>query len=227
MGVINTIQRRKHMRIIMLGAPGVGKGTISSELTKLYLIPQISTGDILRSEVKKGSEVGKKAEAFMKSGGLVPDEIIIECVKARLSQDDCHNGFIFDGFPRTIAQADSLKSLLNQMSISLDAIINLEAPEDLIIRRLTSRRTCSNSSCQAIYNIYTKPPKKEGICDLCGNPIVQRDDEKEEVILHRLKVYKENTLPLIEYYQQESIFFSIPCIEAKETVDEIRQRLKK
>lgn len=211
----------------MLGAPGVGKGTISSELTKLYHIPQISTGDILRGEVKKGSEVGKKAESFMKSGGLVPDSIILECVKVRLSQDDCRNGFIFDGFPRTIAQADSLKLLLREMSISLDAVINLEAPEDLIIRRLTSRRTCSNSSCQAIYNIYTKPPKKEGVCDLCGSPIVQRDDEKEEVILHRLKVYKENTLPLIEYYRKEPIFFSIPCIEAKETVDEIQRRLKK
>ncbi len=215
------------MRIIMLGEPGVGKGTVSSELTKLYHIPQISTGDILRSEVQKGSSIGKKAEAFMKSGGLVPDGIILECVKARLSQDDCRRGFIFDGFPRTIAQADSLKLLLREISISLDAIINLEAPEDLIIRRLTSRRTCSNASCQAIYNIYTKPPKKEGICDLCGSPIVQRDDEKEEVILRRLKVYKENTLPLIEYYQKEPIFFSIPCIEAKETVDEICRRLKK
>ncbi len=215
------------MQIIMLGAPGVGKGTISSELTKLYHIPQISTGDILRGEVKKGSEVGKKAEAFMKSGGLVPDDIIMECVKSRLSQDDCREGFIFDGFPRTIAQADSLKLLLREMAISLDAVINLEAPEDLIIRRLTSRRTCANPSCQAIYNIYTKPPQKEGICDLCGSPIVQRDDEKEEVIQHRLNVYKENTLPLIEYYQKEPIFFSLPCIEAKETVDEIQRRLEK
>jgi adenylate kinase len=215
------------MRIIMLGAPGVGKGTISSELTKLYGIPQISTGDILRGEVKKGSEVGKKAEAFMKSGGLVPDDVIMGCVRARLSQDDCRTGFIFDGFPRTIAQADALKSLLRELSLSLDAVINLEAPEDLIIRRLTSRRTCSNPSCQAIYNIYTKPPKKEGKCDVCGSPIVQRDDEKEEVILHRLQVYKENTLPLIAYYKNEPIFFSIPCIEAKETVDEIRRKLKK
>lgn len=215
------------MRIIMLGAPGVGKGTISSELTKLYHIPQISTGDILRGEVKKGSDVGKKAEAFMKSGGLVPDDVIMECVKVRLSQDDCKKGFIFDGFPRTIAQADSLKALLKQMALSLNAVINLEAPEDLIIRRLTSRRTCSNPTCQAIFNIYTKPPKKEGICDLCGSPVLQRDDEKEEVIQHRLKVYKENTLPLIEYYKQEPFFFSLPCIEAKETVDEIRRRLNK
>ncbi|MCX7678151.1 MAG: adenylate kinase [Spirochaetes bacterium] len=213
------------MRIIMLGAPGVGKGTISSELTKLYNIPQISTGDILRSEVSKGSEIGKKAESFMKGGGLVPDDIIMECVESRLSEDDCTNGFILDGFPRTIAQAELLKTLLHRKSLSLNAIINLEAPEDLIMRRLTSRRTCSNPSCQAIFNIYTKPPKRDGVCDFCESPLVQREDEKEEVIMHRLRVYKENTLPLIEYYKNEPIFFSIPCIDPKETVDGIRRRL--
>lgn len=215
------------MRIIMLGAPGAGKGTISTILEKEFAIPQISTGDILRGEVKAGSPIGKKAEEYMKAGGLVPDEVIMECVRARLTRDDCRNGFILDGFPRTNSQAESLKALLADMGMALSAVINLEAPEELLLRRLTSRRTCSNSSCQAIYNIHTKPAKKDGICDLCGSPIIQRDDETEEVIKKRLDIYRENTLPLLEYYGKEPIFFSIPCIEAVETVDEIKRKLQK
>jgi adenylate kinase len=215
------------MRIIMLGAPGAGKGTVSAVLVKEFGIPQVSTGDILRGEVRKGSAVGKRADEFMKSGRLVPDEVIMDCIRERLSQDDCSGGFIFDGFPRTIPQADSLKSLLKGLDMKLDAVINLEVPEDLLLRRLTSRRTCSNSSCQAIFNIHTMPPKKEGVCDRCGSPIVQRDDEKEDVIKNRLKIYRESTMPLIEYYGKEPVFFSVPCIDAGETVDEIKKRLHK
>jgi adenylate kinase len=213
------------MRIILLGAPGAGKGTISAMLVKKYSIPQISTGDILRGEVKKGSPVGKKAEAHMKGGGLVPDEIIMECINLRFRDSDCAKGFILDGFPRTIAQADGLKKIMKDSGMKLDAVINLEAPEDLLIRRLTSRRTCSNPSCQAIYNIHTKPPKKEGICDLCGSPAVQRDDEKEDVIRARLVTYRDKTEPLISYYRDNGVFFSVPCIDGQETFDNIVKRL--
>jgi len=224
---VSARDRENAMRIILLGAPGAGKGTVSAVLVKEYGIPQISTGDILRGEVKKGSAVGKKADEFMKSGRLVPDEVIMDCIRERLKQPDCAAGFIFDGFPRTIAQADSLKALLAGMGLSLDAVINLDVPEELLLRRLTSRRTCSNSACQAIYNIHTKPTRKEGVCDLCGSPVVQRDDEKDDVIKNRLKVYRDNTMPLIEYYNREPVFFSVPCIDAKETVDEIKKRMNK
>jgi adenylate kinase len=204
------------MRLILLGAPGAGKGTISALLVDKYKIVQISTGDILRGEVKKGSPVGKQAAAYMQAGKLVPDEIILESMRSRLAMDDCANGFILDGFPRTIKQAEELKILLDGLGLKLDAVVNLEAPEEVLLRRLTSRRTCSNTSCQAIFNIYTKPPRKEGICDLCGKPVIQRDDETEAVIRTRLETYKEKTEPLIRYYSKEPVFFSVPCLDAKE-----------
>ncbi len=215
------------MLIIMLGAPGAGKGTVSAILTREFGIPQISTGDILRGEVKKGSDLGKKADEYMKTGKLVPDDIIMGCVEARLAIDDCKGGAILDGFPRTIPQADALKALLTKMGLKLDAVVNLEAPEELLIRRLTSRRTCANPSCQAIYNIYTRPPKNEGVCDICGSPVLQRDDETEEVIKNRLKIYRDTTLPLLDYYGREPVFFSLSCIDAGETVDEIKKKMKK
>ncbi len=213
------------MRLILLGAPGAGKGTVSALLTEKYGIPQISTGDILRGEVKKASDVGKAAAEYMQKGELVPDEIILQCINNRLKEPDCEGGFILDGFPRTIGQADALAALLEKMNIRLDAVVSLEAPEDVLIRRLTSRRTCNNPSCQAIYNIYTKPPKKEGLCDLCGSPIIQRDDETEAVIRHRLETYKEKTFPLIDYYSRGGNFFAVPCLDAKDTLADIEKRL--
>ncbi len=214
------------MRIIMLGAPGAGKGTMSALMEKKYGIVQISTGDILRAEVKEGTSLGRKAADYMNRGDLVPDEIILGMMKNRLQKKDCSKGFILDGFPRTIAQAESLDGIMKDLGIRLDGVINLEVPQDLLIRRLTSRRTCSNPSCQAVFNIHTMPPKKEGVCDKCGSQIIQRDDEKEDVIRKRLATYDEKTAPLIDYYSGSDAFFSLPCIVADEAMDKIVERFK-
>ncbi|MCU0846968.1 MAG: adenylate kinase [Spirochaetes bacterium] len=212
------------MRVIMLGAPGAGKGTMSALMEKKYGIVQISTGDILRAEVKAETDLGLKASEFMNRGDLVPDDIILGMMKNRLQKNDCSGGFILDGFPRTLKQAEDLGMMLERLGMGLDAVINLEVPEDLLIRRLTSRRTCSNPSCQAVYNIYTMPPKKEGVCDICGAEIIQREDETEEVIRKRLATYNEKTAPLIRYYSGYDVFFSVPCLEAGETMDKIVER---
>ena len=162
----------------------------------------------------------------MNRGDLVPDEIILGMMKNRLQKKDCSKGFILDGFPRTIAQAESLDGIMKDLGIRLDGVINLEVPQDLLIRRLTSRRTCSNPSCQAVFNIHTMPPKKEGVCDKCGSQIIQRDDEKEDVIRKRLATYDEKTAPLIDYYSGSDAFFSLPCIVADEAMDKIVERFK-
>ncbi|MBN2160566.1 MAG: adenylate kinase [Spirochaetes bacterium] len=209
------------MNIILLGAPGAGKGTVAELLTARYGIPQISTGDMLRSAVKAGAPLGKKAEGYMKRGELVPDALILEIMEARLQSDDCRGGFILDGFPRTTGQAESLKKILGRLDMKIDAIVNLEVPEDVIIRRLTSRRTCSNTGCQAIYNIFTKPSKKEGVCDKCGSPTVQRDDETEEAIRQRLATYAEKTAPLIEFYRNDPAFITAPSLKPEPAIDAI------
>ncbi len=214
------------MHIILLGAPGAGKGTIAKMLVEKYGIVQISTGDILRQAVKEGTEVGKKAAEFMNTGTLVPDSIIMDIIEERIERPDCTKGFIFDGFPRTIPQAQELEKLLAKKNMLIDAIINLEVPEDVVMRRLTSRRTCSNPECQAIYNIYSMPPKKDGICDKCGSALVQRDDETEEAIKVRLTTYYEKTQPLIDYYKNHKAYFEVSSLVAKETFDEIVKRLK-
>lgn len=213
------------MRIILLGAPGAGKGTMSALLIKKFGIVQLSSGDLLRAEVKKGSQTGKKAQEFMQKGALVPDSIILDSMRERLNDCDCANGFILDGFPRTIVQADALKVMFADMKLSINAVINLEVPEEILLRRLTSRRTCSNTECQAIYNIYSKPPRVANKCDLCGSTIIQRDDETEEVIKKRLSVYKEMTRPLIEYYSEDKYFFSVSCIDANECLELILKKL--
>ncbi len=213
------------MRIILLGAPGAGKGTISETLTEQYGIKQISTGDILRGAVKAGTGLGKTAEGYMKRGELVPDSLILDIMEKRLQEDDCRTGFILDGFPRTIGQADSLKKMLDRLGMKINAIVNLEVPEDVIVRRLSSRRTCSNHDCQAIYNIHTKPSRKEGICDKCGSPTVQRDDETEEAIKQRLATYAEKTAPLIDYYRHDPAFVSAPSITPEPALEAIRNRV--
>jgi adenylate kinase len=215
------------MRIILLGPPGAGKGTISALLIEKFGIVQLSSGDLLRAEVKKGSATGKKAQEYMNKGALVPDEIILDSMKSRIKEKDCAKGFILDGFPRTVPQADALKKIFADMKIELDCIVNLEVPEDVLLSRLTSRRTCSNTSCQAIYNIHSKPTKKEGICDLCGSPTIQRDDEKEDVIKNRLEVYNKNTFPLIKYYSGDKNFYSMPCLDSKACTAEIIKKLSK
>ncbi|HSV97676.1 MAG TPA: adenylate kinase [Spirochaetota bacterium] len=215
------------MRLILLGAPGSGKGTISEMLVEKYNIVQISTGDILRGAVAAGSPVGKQAEAYMKSGDLVPDAVIMGIMEERLREADCTPGFILDGFPRTIPQAEALGGLLKKLSLRLDAVCNLDVPEDVIIRRLTGRRTCTNPSCQAIFNLDGKAPKKEGVCDKCGGALAQRDDEKEDVVRARLKTYGEKTEPLIGYYKKEGILLAVAGSESRLLFDRMVEKLGK
>jgi adenylate kinase len=213
------------MRIILLGAPGAGKGTIANLLENEFSIPQISTGDILRSAVKQGTEIGRKAEAYMNRGDLVPDRVILGIMEERLQQPDCQRGFILDGFPRTIPQAEELEKILSRLGIHLDLVVNLDVPEDEIIRRLTSRRTCSNPECQAIYNVISMPPKKEGLCDKCGSPLIQRDDETEEAIKNRLRIYREKTEPLIGFYRKEGNLFTVKAHQSQTVYQEISRKL--
>ena len=174
------------MKLILMGAPGAGKGTVAKMLTAIDGSVQISTGDILRGAVQSGTELGKEAEAFMKRGDLVPDSLIMGIMEKRLQEPDCQTGFLLDGFPRTIPQADALKNLLAKLNITLDMAVNIDVPREVILDRLCTRRTCENTKCQAIYNVKSMPTKKEGICDKCGSAVIQRDDETEEAILHRL-----------------------------------------
>lgn len=214
------------MNLVLLGAPGAGKGTLAKRLMEMYSIPQISTGDILRAAVKEGTDIGKKAEEYMKRGDLVPDEVILGIMEERLQKKDCANGFILDGFPRTIPQAEALDKLLVRISKKLDMALNLEVPESVLIQRLAGRRTCSNPDCQAIFNVSFKPPKVEGKCDICGNPVVQRDDETEEAVKHRLKTYNEKTAPLIDYYSGKGLLKNPGATETEEIVVYLKKILK-
>jgi adenylate kinase len=213
------------VKLILLGAPGAGKGTVSKMLTALDGSVQISTGDILRGAVKDGSELGKKAQAFMKAGDLVPDDLIMGIMEERLQQPDCANGFLLDGFPRTIPQAEALNALLGKLNIKLDAVVDLDVPRDVILDRLTTRRTCSNSDCQEIYNVKSKPTKVEGVCDLCGSPVIQRDDETEEAISKRLDTYNEKTAPLAAFYQKQGQLMKVNATSSETVVAAIKQKL--
>ncbi|MBT8420736.1 MAG: adenylate kinase [Gammaproteobacteria bacterium] len=213
------------MRIILLGAPGAGKGTVAKMLTELDGSVQISTGDILRGAVKNGTELGKKADSFMKAGDLVPDDLIMGIMEERLQEDDCKAGFLLDGFPRTIPQAEALKQLLSRIGTDIQAAINIDVPRDVILDRLTTRRTCSNSECQEIYNVKTKPTKKEGICDKCGSPVIQRDDETTEAISKRLDTYNEKTAPLAGFYEKEGLLFTVDATSSDAVVSGIKGRV--
>ena len=213
------------MRTILLGAPGAGKGTIAKLLTDYDGSVQISTGDILRAAVKEGTDLGKQAKAYMDRGDLVPDSLIMRIMEERLHEDDCRKGFILDGFPRTIPQAEELKKLLAKLNISLGMVVNLDVPKEVILDRLTTRRTCSNPDCQEIYNIKSKPPTPEGTCEKCGFPVIQRDDETEEAISNRLETYNEKTAPLIGFYQKEGLLRNIVSLDSKETVEAIKKAL--
>jgi adenylate kinase len=224
------VNRRKilmevFMRIILLGAPGAGKGTIAKLLKDFDGSVQISTGDILRSAVKEGTDLGKKAKGYMDQGDLVPDSLIMEIMEARLKEPDCQKGFILDGFPRTIPQAQELKKLLEKLSIRLDFVANLEVPREVILDRLTTRRTCSNPQCQEIYNIKSSPPTEDGKCKKCGSPVMQREDETEEAILNRLETYNEKTAPLIGFYEIEGLLKNFSSLRSKETVEDIKEKL--
>ena len=211
------------MKLILLGAPGAGKGTVAKLLTKMDGSVQISTGDILRAAVAAGTELGKKAQAAMKAGDLVSDDLIMGIMGERLKEDDCKNGYLLDGFPRTIPQAEALKVLLADMGEALDAVVNIDVPRDVILDRLTTRRTCSD--CGEIYNVKSNPPKEEGKCDKCGGPVVQRDDETEEAISNRLDVYNEKTAPLAGFYEGEGMLLTVEATSSDAVIDAIKARL--
>lgn len=213
------------MRLILLGAPGAGKGTVAKLLTALDGSVQISTGDILRGAVKEGTELGKKADAFMKAGDLVPDDLILGIMGERLQQPDCAKGFLLDGFPRTIPQAEALQGMLAKLNIKLDFAVNLDVPREVILDRLTTRRTCSNSACQEIYNVKSKPTKVEGKCDKCGSPVIQRDDETEEAISKRLDTYNEKTAPLADFYRKAGLLLDINATSSDTVVATIKSKL--
>ncbi|HRZ19536.1 MAG TPA: adenylate kinase [Methanofastidiosum sp.] len=208
------------MRVILLGPPGCGKGTQAEIICNNFEIPHISTGDILRDNVKRGTEIGSRAKSFMDLGSLVPDEIIIGMIKDRFSEDDCKNGFLLDGFPRTIAQAEALDKLLKKMKIHLDYIINIDVPDENIINRISKRLSCSN--CGDVYNLMFKKPKKEMVCDSCGFKLHQRDDDKEEVIRNRLEVYRKQTAPLIQYYNKK-----IMNVDGEQSINEVTKDILK
>ena len=195
------------MRLILLGGPGAGKGTQAKKLVEKYNIPQISTGDILRGAVKNNTELGQKAKSFMDAGELVPDDVIIGIVKDRIQENDCEKGFIFDGFPRTTAQAEELDTMLTELNIKLDSAINFKVSDEVIVARMSGRRTWAQ--CQAVFNIKFNPPKQEGVCDKCSGELTQRDDEKEDVVRNRLKVYEDQTAPLIDFYNNKGLLKDI------------------
>lgn len=195
------------MNLILLGPPGAGKGTQAQRMVSRYHIPQISTGDILRTAVKESTPLGMRAKGLMEQGQLVPDEIVIGIIEDRLKAKDCDPGFILDGFPRTIPQAEALQPLLTKMGKKIDYVINIEVDSEELVRRLTGRRTCK--TCGAMFHILFQPPKKEGICDRCGGMLYQRADDKEETIRTRLKEYEKQTAPLIQYYQGKKTLRSI------------------
>lgn len=195
------------MKIIMLGAPGAGKGTQAKKIAEKYQIPHISTGDIFRANIKGGTELGMKAKSYMDQGGLVPDDVTIGMLLDRIQEADCANGYVLDGFPRTIPQAESLTKALSEMGETMDYAINVDVPDENIINRMAGRRACL--ACGATYHIVYNAPKQEGICDVCGEKLVLRDDDKPETVQKRLGVYHEQTQPLIEYYDNAGILVSV------------------
>ena len=191
------------MKIIMLGAPGAGKGTQAKKIAEKYHIPHISTGDIFRANIKNGTELGKKAKTYMDQGLLVPDELTVDLVIDRVGQDDCKNGYILDGFPRTIPQAECLDAALEKRGEKVDFAIDVEVPDENIVNRMSGRRACGG--CGATYHIKYNPTKVDGVCDACGEKLVLRDDDKPETVQKRLGVYHEQTQPLIDYYTKSGV----------------------
>ena len=206
------------MKIIMLGAPGAGKGTQAKKIAEKYQIPHISTGDIFRANIKNGTELGKKAKTYMDQGLLVPDELVCDLVVDRVQQDDCKKGYILDGFPRTIPQAESLDAALSRLGEAVDYAINVEVPDENIVKRMGGRRACVG--CGATYHLVYAAPKKEGICDNCGAELILRDDDKPETVTKRLSVYHEQTRPLISFYADKHVLYTVDGTQNMEQVFE-------
>lgn len=208
------------MRLILLGPPGAGKGTQAKRIIEEFDIPHISTGDIFRKNIKEKTELGQKVEGLLAEGKLVPDELTIEIVWDRLDQEDCKNGFLLDGFPRTIPQAEALDEGLAKRGLKLDRVLNIDVDKDSLVKRLSGRRVCSN--CGASYHIDNNPPKVEGTCDVCQTPIIQREDDKEQTVLDRIKVYDSQTKPLVDFYNKQDLVFTV---DGTLTIDEITNKL--
>lgn len=208
------------MRLILLGPPGAGKGTQAKRVIEEFDIPHISTGDIFRKNIKEKTELGQKVEGLLAQGKLVPDELTIEIVWDRLDQEDCKNGFLLDGFPRTIPQAEALDEGLAKRGLKLDRVLNIDVDKDSLVKRLSGRRVCP--SCGASYNIDNNPTKVEGICDACQTPVIQREDDKEETVLDRIKVYDSQTKPLVDFYNKQDLVFTV---DGTLPIDEITNKL--
>lgn len=208
------------MKIVMLGAPGAGKGTQAKMIAEKYTIPHISTGDIFRANIKEGTPLGLEAKSYMDQGKLVPDELTVKILLDRVSKDDCKNGYVLDGFPRTIPQANVLKEALAKQNDKIDFAINVDVPDENIVRRMSGRRACV--TCGATYHIEHVPPKTEGICDKCGSALILRDDDKPDTVLNRLKVYHDQTQPLIDFYNNEGILKEVDgTIDVKDVFENI------
>ncbi|KUL54509.1 adenylate kinase [Streptomyces sp. NRRL S-1521] len=208
------------MRIVLVGPPGAGKGTQAAFLAKNLSIPHISTGDLFRANISQGTELGKQAKAYMDAGNLVPDEVTIGMAKDRMGQSDAVNGFLLDGFPRNVSQAESLDEALKADDVKLDAVLDLEVPEDEVVKRIAGRRVCRNESSHVFHVTYS-PPKREGVCDVCGGELYQRGDDSEDTVRKRLEVYHTQTEPIIDYYRAQGL---VVTISALGKVDEVTKR---
>ncbi|MGI6205156.1 MAG: adenylate kinase [Anaerovoracaceae bacterium] len=195
------------LNIVLLGPPGAGKGTQAERIIEKYGIPQISTGDIFRANIKNGTQLGKKAKEYMDRGDLVPDELVVDLVKDRLNQDDCKDGFMLDGFPRTVFQAQELDKIMNEKGLKINCVLNIDVAPEKLVKRIAGRRVCRQ--CGATYNVVSKPTKVEGICDKCGGEVYQRADDNEETVQNRIKVYFNQTAPLIDYYKESKVLSNI------------------
>ncbi|CAL9545327.1 adenylate kinase [Streptomyces sp. NPDC058947] len=205
------------MRIVLVGPPGAGKGTQAAFLAKNLSIPHISTGDLFRANISRQTELGKLAKSYMDAGNLVPDEVTIAMAKDRMEQPDAVNGFLLDGFPRNVSQAEALDELLESEGMQLDAVLDLEVPEDEVVKRIAGRRVCRNESAH-VFHVTYKPPAKEGVCDVCGGELYQRDDDSEETVRKRLEVYHTQTEPIIDYYKAQGLVVTISALGKVEDV---------